>query len=226
MAFVGVLGFTLPAMVAPLAHAQTASPQFLVTWHAIGSYVPSTYKGKALPVVGTRIMASVEFVSAQGKLLNLSGQTIYWYLDTNYIGGGVGVQGITFSADQPPPATLDLEVKLPSYNGQVYTHDIDIPLVDPMVVIYAPYPNGQFSGTSLDVQALPYFFNTTSTDALSYAWSADGQPGTNTENPNDATIAIPQGTPSGTSLSLSVTVKNPLDSTVATANTNLTYNAL
>ena len=79
-----------------LTHAQTASsPQFLVTWKTSGSYIPSFYLGKALPTYGSQITASLELVS-QGKILDLSNQTIYWYLEDNLVGGGVGVQQVTF----------------------------------------------------------------------------------------------------------------------------------
>jgi len=219
--FIGII----VAVPFSVARAQTAGPQFLVTWHASGSYVPPGYPDKALPNRASRITASVEVLSG-GKQVSLAGQTIYWYLDTNYIGGGTGAESITFSPDQPPPATLDLEVKLPSYNGQAYTHDVLIPLVSPVAVIYAPYPNGVFSAGQLDLKALPYFFYATSSDALTYAWSANGQPGTNVESPDEALVSLPPGAQSGTSVSVTLAVTDPVDSTVATAISNLTYNAL
>jgi hypothetical protein len=96
-------------------------------------------------------------------------------------------------------------------------------MVLPETVIYAPYPNGQFTQNPLTVQAIPYFFNIADPSGLSYAWSVNGQAGSNAENPETAQITLPQGTQSGTGVSASLSVENPNDSTVATASANLTY---
>jgi hypothetical protein len=210
-------------VAAPLAFAQTTSnPQFFVTWKASNSYIPSSYIGKALPGYGSRITASVDLLS-QGHLLNLQNQTIYWYLNDTLIGGGAGVQSITFPPFGLPPNSLTLKVELPNYAGGYLTHSIDIPYVNPQVVIGAAFPNGQFSTNPLVVEALPYFFNTSSTSNLSYTWAVNGQTGGSAENPQIAQITLPAGTPAGTGINISVTVENPVGSTVATANESLTY---
>lgn len=227
-------GFVMVALVAggeaillalPEAHAQTtaSSPTFLVTWKTTGSYIPSFYVGKALPTYGSEITASLELISPQGKVLDLSGQTIYWYLDDNLIGGGAGVQQVTFPPLGDAPNVADLRVTLPNYNGTYLVHAINIPMVLPEAVIDAPYPNGQFTQNPLIVQSLPYFFNIPDPSDLSYAWSVNGQTGSNTENPEAAQITLPQGTQSGTGVAVSLSVENPNDSTIATANANLTY---
>lgn len=194
-----------------------------MTWETSGSYIPSFYQGKALPTYGSNITASLELVSPQGKLINISGQTIYWYLNDNLVGGGTGVQQVTFSPVGQAPNLLNLRVELPSYNGAYLVHAITIPMVLPEAVIYAPYPGGQFSQNPVTVTALPYFFNVTSPNDLSFSWSVNGQTGSNTENPEEADITLPSGTQSGTALAVSLGVKNPNDSTVGTASVNLTY---
>lgn len=210
-------------------HAQTAansgSPTFLITWKTTGSYIPSFYIGKALPTYGSQITASLTLVSPQGKVLDLSNQTIYWYvndalIDTN---GGLGVQSVTFPPVGDAPNTMNLRVTLPNYNGAYLVHAVNIPMVMPATVIYAPYPGGQFTQNPVTVQALPYFFNIADPSGLSYSWSVNGQSGTNAENPETAQITLPQGTQSGTSITTSLSIENPNDSTVATANANLTY---
>lgn len=207
-----------------LAHAQTAAtPTFLITWKTTGSYIPSFYIGKALPTYGSQITASLELISPAGKVLDLSGQTIYWYVDDNLAGGGVGVQQVTFPPIGDAPNTVDLRVTIPNYNGAYLVHAITIPMVLPTVAIYAPYPNGEFSQNPVGVSALPYFFNIADPSDLSYTWSVNGQNGSNAENPESAQITLPQGTQSGASVSVSLSVENPNDSTVATAEQNLTY---
>lgn len=206
------------------ASAQTASsPQFLLTWNATGSYIPSSYQGKALPTYGSKITASLTLVSAGGQILDLSQQTIYWYLDDTLIGGGVGVQKVTFSPVGEAPNSEDLRVTIPSYNGNYLVHEIQIPMVLPVAVILAPYPNGQFSQNPVTVSALPYFFNIPSASGLSYSWSVNGQAGTSAENPESAEVTLPAGTQPGTGLAVSLSIENPSDSTIGTASANLTY---
>jgi hypothetical protein len=202
--------------------AQTAAPQFLVTWKTTGSYIPSFYQGKALPTYGSHITASLELIS-NGKVLNLSGQTIYWYLDDNLIGGGVGVQQVTFSPLGEAPNSFTLRITLPNYNGSYLVHAVRVPMTLPKAVIYAPYPRGQFTQNPVAVKALPYFFNATTASALSFIWSVNGQTGSNSEDPEDAQITLPQGTQSGTNIVVSLSVGNHNDSTIATASNDLIY---
>lgn len=204
------------------AHAQTTAPQFLVTWKTSGSYVPAAYPGKALPTYGSQITATVELVSG-GKILNIKNQTIYWFLNGTPIGGGAGVQRVTFPPFDVPPNALTLRVELPSYKGQLLLHDVLVQTIKPRVVIYAPYPGGTTGANPITVQAIPYFFNTSSPSNLSFAWSVNGQGGAAAENPDEAQIALPPDTPSGTSLAVSLTVKNPADSSEAAASTNIIY---
>jgi hypothetical protein len=207
----------------PAVHAQSAStPVFLVTWKTSGSYVPSNYPDKPLPTYGSQITASVQLFVG-GQLQNLADQTIYWYGNSALLGGGVGAQQISFPPLGTPPSFFTLEVEIPSFNGNFLIHDVQIPMVNPVAVVYAPYPGGQTSANPINVQALPYFFNVSDPSTLSYAWQVNDQTGGNTENPQTLQISVPAGTPSGTSVAISLTVQNAQDSTVATANANLTY---
>src|SRR5258708_39603265 len=59
------------------ARAQTSTgPQVLITWKAVDSMAPAAYQGKALPGVGSKIVASVEVIS-NGGFANLGSRTIY-----------------------------------------------------------------------------------------------------------------------------------------------------
>lgn len=206
----------------PPTHAQTASnPQFLVTWRSTASSIPSNYPGKALPSYGSKVTADFELVSA-GKVLNISGQTIYWYLEDTLIGGGVGVQQLTFPLFGTPPNTLTLRIEIPNYNGQYLIHTLDLPFANPAVVIYAPYSGGTFSSNPVDVTALPYFFNA-SPSQLTYTWAVNGQTGANAENPQTAEVTLPQGTPAGTGITVSLSVENPVGAVTAAAESTLTY---
>ena len=205
------------------AHAQTvAQPQFIVNWKASGSYVPSFYQGKALPTFGSKITASLMLIS-QDRPIDLSGETIYWYLNNVLIGGGTGVQKITFSPLGTPPNFSTLKVQLPQYAGGFLSHVVQIPMTRPKAVIYAPYPNGIVTLSPVTVKALPYFFNAPSANSLSFTWSVNSQTGSNAEIPDQAQINLPAGTPAGTNLLVALSVKNSGDSTIGNASVNLTY---
>jgi hypothetical protein len=139
------------------------------------------------------------------------------------VGGGTGVQQVTFPPIGDAPNSVNLRVTLPNYNGAYLVHAVTIPMVLPEAVVYAPYPNGQFSQNPLTVEALPYFFSVTDPSTLAYSWSVNGQSGSNAENPETAEITLPQGTQSGTAVTVSLSVENAKDSTIGTASANLTY---
>lgn len=213
-----LLFFTLSAKV----NAQTSSPEILLTWKTSGSYIPSFYPDKALPTYGSKITASMELLSG-GNIVNLQGQTIYWYMNDTLIENTTGDQQITFSPFGEPPTLVTLKVELPNYNGNIVIHEVEIPLVSPQAVIYAPYPGDVVSNNPVVLDAFPYFFNTPSASDLSYDWSVNDQSGSSTENPEEADINIPLGTPSGSPLGVDLTVKNSADATSAEGSTNLTY---
>jgi hypothetical protein len=224
--------FTLPAALCFLfllftflkpVHAQQAQPQFLFSWHAGNSYVPSSYKGKILPGTHSQITASFELVSG-GSIVSVKNQSIYWYLDDTLIGGGVGVQQITFSPFGSAPEMETLRVELPKYAGGYLIHQTTIPIMNPSVVIDIPYPGGQFSETNATATALAYFFNIPAAD-LSFLWSINGQSGLNTNagSSDVAQINIPSGTPSGSTIALSLQAQNPQNGQSANASGNLIY---
>ncbi len=216
------LGVTVWGIIPRLAKAQVSGgPQFWITWQAASSSVPVNYIGKALPSYNTKITAELALI-ANGLPVDLSGQTIYWYLNNTLIGGGVGVDTITFRPFGLPPNSLSLEAELPSYNGQYLAHSIEIPYVDPVVVIGAPYPNNTFSANPVGLIALPYFFSS-APSTLVYTWSVNGQTGTGAENPQVAQVTLPQGTPAGTAITIGLTVTDSANSVSASTQSTLTY---
>jgi hypothetical protein len=214
--------YNMPATV----RAQTAAasgPTFLMTWQATNSYAPAGYTGEILPNQESQIMASVEVISPSGQAADLSGQTIYWYQNENLLGGGIGTQRIEFRPYGQAPNVITLRADIPDYPGGDIEHEINIPVVQPEVVIDAPFPGGDFSASAITLQALPYFFGTTSTNPLSFSWTANGQATDNAENPTSLQLSVPASTPAGYSIPVTLTVQDSIDSNTATANANLTY---
>lgn len=205
-----------------VANAQTSQPQFLMTWAATNSYTPPGYQGKVMPTQGSTIQVSLELI-VNGKPVNLSGQTVYWYANDAYVGGGVGVQHFNFHPTASAPAVVALKVELPYYPTGAQIHEIDVPIVQPMAVIEASYPKNDVPASPAVLQAIPYFFATSSTSPLSFAWSVNGQTVTSAENPETLQISLPASTPAGYNLSVSLTIQNSQDSTSATDNATLMY---
>ena len=222
LVFLFFFAFFFAPFAAKVSHAQTASsPTFLLTWKALKSYVPAAYEGKALPGANSPISASLELI-ANGKLVNLKGTTINWYLDDGPIAGGAGIQHVVFAPDATPPGSMELRIEIPNYNGNYLIHAVDIPMANPTAVISGPYPQGEFSDTSLTLRALSYFTSVPAS-SLTYAWGVNGVQANSSENPDVAQINLPAGTASGAVISASLTITNPTDNSTAEALQTLTY---
>lgn len=214
--FWGVFLLALLAPISNSAFAQTtAGPQAVITWRVIGGSAPSSYAGKVLPSANSAISASVAVLN-NGKFVPLNNQTVYWYLDDNFIGGGTGEQIIAFGAPGNNE-TMSLRVEVPNYgNGLMDT--AYIPMVDPQVVIVAPYPNNTFTGSSVSLQAVPYFFSTTDLSQLAFSWDVNGQAVAAAENPQTLNINLSSSTPAGYSLAVDLEVKDSTDPYLSVSN--------
>jgi hypothetical protein len=205
------------------ASAQTSTrPQFLVTWSASNSYVPTGYAGQILPNQSSKITAALELIS-NGQTLNLSNQIIYWYLDDTLLGGGLGVQSFTFRPYGEAPTTATLKIELPDYPGGELIHDVAIPVVSPVAIAEAPYPNETFSESPIILTAVPYFFNASSVAPLSFAWTVNDQAVTSAENPQSLKVSLPQSTAAGFAVNITLAIKNSLDGMNGNDSINLTY---
>lgn len=220
---IGFVAFLSAVTASQNTLAQQSQPQFMMTWTAHGSYVPPGYPGKALPNQESRITASLALVSAGGQQLNLANKTIYWYLNDTLIGGGAGVQNISFMPFGGAPNFMTLKVELPNYNGSLLLHAIQIPLMQPKAVIETQHVNGQFSANPLTLVGTPYYFNATDPSSLSYQWSVNGQSPATAENPQTLQVNLDPGTQSGSAFAISLNITNPNDSISAADSTNLTY---
>jgi len=221
LVFLGFFSILSLFLIPRGTNAQTAGPHVVITWHAGQSYVPPGYVGKALPGGSSLISASLEILSG-GKPADLSGLPIYWYLNDDLVANGIGKQSISFTSLNPGQI-MQLRVQIPNYPSGEIIKTILIPVVNPKAVIVAPYPLNSFPASPAHLTVLPYFFSILSPASLSFSWTVNGTPENIPENPSEADIAIPQGTPSGSVIPVSIDVTNPLDSTVASASLSLTY---
>lgn len=201
------------------SRAQTPGLKFLVTWQA-KSYVPPQYSGKILPTMGSRITVVFDVVSG-GKIVDLSGQPISWYLGEQTLGSGRGMQSITFLAPDGSAGYIDLRIELQQDDqsklriSQLLIKTLQIPIVNPEAVIEAPYPGGIFGGYSPQVSGMPYFFSVSSPSALNYTWSVNGENPQNAENPSLLTVDLNQDAPLGSTISIGLTIQDPRNATAA-----------
>lgn len=187
--------------------AQQTRPQFLITWRA-ESYAPPQFEGKILPTANSPITASFELFDG-GGLVDLSKQTIHWYINNRLVGGGRGVQTIKFIAPSDAPDILGLRIQIPEFPGGFLLKVAQIPIVRPEAVIEAPYPDGQFSNVPLTVKGTPYFFNVKDPTFLSFVWSVNRETPQTSESPSELVVDLNPDAVSGSSLNIGLTIQNP-----------------
>jgi hypothetical protein len=191
------------------ANAQQTTPQFLVSWQS-NSFAPSWFKGKVFPTTGSQIIVKFDLIDG-GKIADLSKTAVRWYVNNNLIlneKNGLGIKTYSFFANDYVGAKTNVRISIPDYKGSVLDSVLDIPVVNPEVVINAPYFDKIISAGKLDLEAIPLFFNVNNLSSLSFSWAANGQPTTITGNPFlglniDAGIMS-----SGSGIDLSAMVKN------------------
>jgi hypothetical protein len=223
-----VLAFSLCLFVTGFlkGSAQQTQPQFLLTWRT-ESYAPPGFRGKVLPTANSLITVSFELLSGN-KLLDLSGQAIYWYLNDNVVAGSQGKQTITFYAPDYAPDVLNVQIQLPKFPGGLLFQSIKIPLVSPEAVIESAYPGGNFAGLSAQVKAVPYFFNVQNPLALNFVWNVNGETPQSAEDPTTLSVNLNSDAAPGSAINIGLTVQTVQNSSdalpvAASANTTLTY---
>ncbi len=202
--------------------AQTANPQFMITWQS-RTYAPPGFGGKILPTANSMVMVSFELIDG-GVPADLSAQTVYWYTNNNFLQGGKGLQHIEFRAPDAAGGTIDLRVEVPNYKRGPQLKTVEIPIVAPKAVIDAPFPQNEFSASPIQLAGLPYFFNVRDISPLNFTWSINGAAPSGTENPDVLTVRLNQDAPVGSALNVVFTLQNKNNTFEgASGNVNLIY---
>lgn len=183
--------------------------QVFITWHA-NTYIPPEYAGKALPSANSKVQAFAEVVD-HGKIVDLSKLTVFWYLNNNFIAGGVGATSASFRAGEALSDKLSLRAEVQGYKAITLIQTVTIPVVLPSVVINGPYPTDQTFESELRLRALPYYFNVTDPLQISLGWKVNDEPPLNVEDPEILTVQIPSDIPGGFGINVSLLAKNVND---------------
>lgn len=204
--------FTLSFLFFNFADAQTAQPQFLVSWQA-KTYAPSWYQGKSFPTKDASVGMSFELID-KGKIADLSKEKIRWYVNDRLEKNeenGLGIKSINFSMRDYPGQTTEVRVEIFHYkNGDVLGKIVEIPSVRPELITDSPYADNQIGVGQSIFRAFPLFFDIKSLDNLSTEWSAMGRQSEGSGNPWQLNLNIDQKAPKGMEVNLSVSVKNIL----------------
>lgn len=199
------------ALVFPAAGlAQTSEPIPVITWKA-RSYVPAEFPGKPLPISNTPILASLE-VFVNGKKADISGYRIYWYLNNRLIDRGVGLQSVSVRAPQLLSGGIaSLRAKIDDYPGFPISKNVDIPVVSPSAVIERSVSGNTFFSKTLELEAVPYFFNVTDIPFLSFSWKVNGEVVSAAENPQNLIVTINDDAVGGSILNIEALISNPVE---------------
>ena len=177
------------------ASAQQA-PEFILTWKA-ANYAPSGYQGRVFPTSDTKVDAALELIDG-GKLANLSGAEIRWYVNNNLQKSGAGLKTFTFNADGTR-GDQTLRVSINDYRGLTLEKTITIPLASPELVI---------DGGPNAFRALPYFFNFGDVRKANFTWSANGAEVAGDPNNPDVLFLDTRNLAPGTEIVLEASINN------------------
>ena len=191
----------------PFFSRAQSQPYIFLTWKA-ETYVPPHYPGKALPIPNSKITVAVDLVD-QGRVVDLSSETTYWYLNDAFLTGGAGITRVAITApDTLGKNTIRLRVALPNYQGGVMK-SVTIPVTLPEIVIEHALPRKEVRGETLEVRGWPYFFNVRDLSELLLSWSVAGKEPEPYPDPSALRVSVRGSLPSGARIPVRFGAENP-----------------
>lgn len=150
--------------------ATTAQPLSLIlTWSA-SNYYPSNFEGRALPTPGTHVTLTLQGLR-NGKVVDLSPYMITWFVDEEKMDFAQGLTEFTTKVGDTDSGNVFVRAEVTVDNETTPTETVGVPVVAPIVVIEAPYPNMQIvKNSTINLRATPYFFNTRTLDDYIFYW--------------------------------------------------------
>jgi hypothetical protein len=187
-----------------IAFGQTANP-VIITWQA-NNYFPADYGGRAAATLNSPVIASVELIQ-KGKLADITGADIRWYVDGSQIANGPGLKTASFAIAQNASGYQNVRVSV-GIGAASFENSVRIPIVKPAITVVSPLLGGSVkAGEQVDLQAIPFFFNVDSLKKLSFVWHVNNQTVAGNENKMSLKIGTPQSDYESSVL-VSVTAQN------------------
>jgi len=171
--FLLISGIILAA--APTAFAQTTENyEVFITWRA-DNFFPSDYSGKAWAAPFSPIEAAA-VLTKNKKIADLSNAEIFWYLDKELIGKGLGRQSESFNISKQSGDKHFLSVSIKTEAGKRHESALEIPVLGPKLAIANNFMSNSVPANSrLQMSVVPYFFNIRSLDDLLMKWRVNNQ---------------------------------------------------
>lgn len=158
-----------------------------LTWSA-EVYVPSWYRGKALPVANSIVdIVAVPFMTVGGSRIRSEDMIYTWTLDDDEAPSGRGRQILRIKVSNVPGSSHHVRVAVEDPDKRIRREgEVFIVPTNPRVVLYTSSPLGGpeirsapsfFSTLSrgiLDFYAEPFFFSVASKRSLAYGWNVNG----------------------------------------------------
>jgi hypothetical protein len=170
------------------------------------TYTPPDYQGKALPAYGSVVEVSV--IPNKSIKTGLASLVYNWYLDGQFKDSqsGKNRQKFTFRVSALGGQQHLAKLKLTTEDGQeLFSLSSAINIVTPQIVLYPAetqtinFINAGASQTDMSpgqektFVALPYFFNISAPDALTYQWSFERQTINKIQDKNKFSVKVSSG---------------------------------
>lgn len=188
-------------------NAQT-EPLFLVSWQS-DAYAPDDFLGKVFPAPKSVVNVSFEVLEG-GRFANLSQNNIRWLIN-GLSTQGVGQKTTSFTNKKFANDKIEIEISVFDYKtaGNTLIKILEIPVVNPEIVIKAPYHRDELSEKEVNLSALPYFFNISSLKDMRFTWTINNErPVGEPERQDLITVTIPGNAPSGSQFKTEVIAQN------------------
>lgn len=189
--------------------AQTSSQQFLTSWQVSNSYAPSWYRGKVFPTTGSRVSVKFDFID-NGKVADLSKNKIRWYINDNLVineVNGLGIKNYSFIDNDYVGSDTEVRISIPDYKTGSLNYVLTIPVVNPEIIIKAPYGGKKISVGKAIFEAIPFFFKISNQNRLNFRWTANNQ-STGDSSSQFLNLNIDPATTKGSMFDIAVFAKN------------------
>lgn len=191
-------------------------------WEA-ETYVPPTFKGKAIPTSESRIkVTALPHIVVDGAEVSSSNLIFDWERNFSNVQGASGYGKNSFSFRSAEIFGEDnISVTVSTYGRSITAQNrIRIKIGEPKILFYENKPmegvlynsalNGEFqlSGNEISVKAEPFFFSKRNMGSLNYEWTMNGEKIFSDEAPNIVTLRAGSG--SG-STNIGLRINNPIN---------------
>lgn len=178
--------------------AKSASGNSTLSWSA-SSFIPSEYKGRALPTQGSRVKV---VASPLNSSVNPEKMFYLWLLDNEEQGwaNGQGKNYFTFTVKKPSNARYQIEAKILDENENLIERlFLTVKIQNPEILIlneeklYLPKTVSAALNQELKLIGAPLFFNIKNFEELNFSWKENNRIFSSSlqTNPQEVSIEIP-----------------------------------